>query len=164
MALRYEGWEVQPAHTGRQAVAAAKEFGPDATVRRSTCQGSARSGSRRPSRRPGRASCRGFLLTRSMTPSERSSVGRHCSGSRASAWPLSTRHESEQQARQFLADASHELRTPLSTIQGYAELSRRTAREDPDQILAKVESEAGRIRDPAHPARHDDRRPPLGRR
>lgn len=58
---------------------------------------------------------------------------------------LDARHESEQQARTFLADASHELRTPLSTIQGYAELSRRTGREDPDQILAKVESEAGRM-------------------
>lgn len=58
---------------------------------------------------------------------------------------LDARHESEQQARQFLADASHELRTPLSTIKGYAELSRRTGRDDPDQILAKVESEAGRM-------------------
>lgn len=58
---------------------------------------------------------------------------------------LDSRHESEQQVRQFLADASHELRTPLSTIKGYAELSRRTGREDPDQILAKVESEAGRM-------------------
>jgi two-component system OmpR family sensor kinase len=58
---------------------------------------------------------------------------------------LDARHESEQQARKFLADASHELRTPLSTIKGYAELSRRTGREDPDQILAKVESEAGRM-------------------
>ncbi|AXT85702.1 two-component sensor histidine kinase [Aeromicrobium sp. A1-2] len=58
---------------------------------------------------------------------------------------LDARHESEQQVRQFLADASHELRTPLSTIKGYAELSRRTGRDDPDQILAKVESEAGRM-------------------
>ncbi len=58
---------------------------------------------------------------------------------------LDSRHESEQQVRQFLADASHELRTPLSTIKGYAELSRRTGRDDPDQILAKVESEAGRM-------------------
>ncbi len=58
---------------------------------------------------------------------------------------LDARHESEQQARTFLADASHELRTPLATIAGYAELSRRTGRADPDQILAKVESEAGRM-------------------
>lgn len=58
---------------------------------------------------------------------------------------LDARHESEQQARTFLADASHELRTPLSTIKGYAELSRRTGRADPDQILAKVEAEAGRM-------------------
>ena len=36
---------------------------------------------------------------------------------------LDARHESEQQVRQFLADASHELRTPLSTIAGYAELT-----------------------------------------
>jgi two-component system OmpR family response regulator len=32
MALRYEGWEIQTAHTGRKAVAAAKEFAPDAIV------------------------------------------------------------------------------------------------------------------------------------
>ncbi|QGG42164.1 response regulator transcription factor [Aeromicrobium yanjiei] len=32
MALRYEGWEVQVAHTGRKAVAMAKDFAPDAIV------------------------------------------------------------------------------------------------------------------------------------
>jgi two-component system OmpR family response regulator len=32
MALRYEGWEVRLAHTGSRAVAAAKEFRPDAVV------------------------------------------------------------------------------------------------------------------------------------
>jgi two-component system OmpR family response regulator len=32
MALRYEGWEVATAHTGTKAVAAAKEFRPDAVV------------------------------------------------------------------------------------------------------------------------------------
>ncbi|HQR28442.1 MAG TPA: response regulator transcription factor [Nocardioides sp.] len=32
MALRYEGWEVQQAHTGVKAVAAAREFRPDAVV------------------------------------------------------------------------------------------------------------------------------------
>ncbi len=51
---------------------------------------------------------------------------------------LDARHESEQQVRQFLADASHELRTPLSTIVGYAELSRRPAAgvSESDQITA----------------------------
>lgn len=58
---------------------------------------------------------------------------------------LDARHQSEQQARTFLADASHELRTPLSTIKGYAELSRRTGRADLDEILAKVEAEAARM-------------------
>ena len=61
---------------------------------------------------------------------------------------LDERHESEQQVRQFLADASHELRTPLSTIKGYAELTRRTGKSDArelGQILGKVESEAGRM-------------------
>ncbi len=60
---------------------------------------------------------------------------------------LGARHRSEQQVRQFVADASHELRTPLSTIHGYAELSRRTP-EDPEALgaaLNKVETEAGRM-------------------
>ncbi|WP_408895976.1 sensor histidine kinase [Nocardioides sp. R1-1] len=59
---------------------------------------------------------------------------------------LSARHRSEQQVRQFVADASHELRTPLTTIAGYTELARR--RGDPRTTavaLAKVEEEAGRM-------------------
>jgi two-component system OmpR family response regulator len=32
MALRYEGWQVQAAHSGSKAVAAAKDFDPDAVV------------------------------------------------------------------------------------------------------------------------------------
>jgi two-component system OmpR family sensor kinase len=61
---------------------------------------------------------------------------------------LDARHRSEQQVRQFVADASHELRTPLSTIHGYAELSRRTQPADPEQLahaMSKVEAEATRM-------------------
>ena len=70
---------------------------------------------------------------------------------------LDSRHRSEQQVRQFVADASHELRTPLATIHGYAELSRRAVRtpagEDGtaaevarlSQAMGKVEAEADRM-------------------
>jgi two-component system OmpR family sensor kinase len=61
---------------------------------------------------------------------------------------LDERHRSEQQVRQFVADASHELRTPLTTIHGYAELSRRTTPADPDRLalaMGKVEAEATRM-------------------
>jgi two-component system OmpR family sensor kinase len=60
---------------------------------------------------------------------------------------LEARHRSEQQVRQFVADASHELRTPLATITGYAEL----ARQRPDDVpalrtaMAKVDSESMRM-------------------
>jgi two-component system OmpR family sensor kinase len=64
---------------------------------------------------------------------------------------LSAGHRSEQQVRQFVADASHELRTPLATIHGYAELSRRQSTggaEDAAALLLalnKVETEADRM-------------------
>jgi len=60
---------------------------------------------------------------------------------------LDARHRSEQQVRQFVADASHELRTPLATIVGYTELARRR----PDDAvtaataLGKVEEESARM-------------------
>ena len=57
---------------------------------------------------------------------------------------LAARHRSEQQVRQFVADASHELRTPLATIAGYTELARR----QPTAVataLDKVESESARM-------------------
>jgi two-component system OmpR family sensor kinase len=60
---------------------------------------------------------------------------------------LNARHQSEQQVRQFVADASHELRTPLTTIAGYTELARRR----PDDASAvrtafdKVEEESARM-------------------
>ena len=60
---------------------------------------------------------------------------------------LGARHSSEQQVRQFVADASHELRTPLTTIAGYTELarSRPDDRAAADTALAKVEEESGRM-------------------
>ncbi len=59
---------------------------------------------------------------------------------------LDARHESEQQVRQFLADASHELRTPLSTIAGYAELSRRPASgAGEDEQIAALRHAMGRV-------------------
>jgi two-component system OmpR family sensor kinase len=59
---------------------------------------------------------------------------------------LDERHRSEQQVRQFVADASHELRTPLATISGYAELSRRAGdAEQLRQAMGKVQVEAGRM-------------------
>lgn len=57
---------------------------------------------------------------------------------------LDARHRSEQQVRQFVADASHELRTPLTTIAGYTELARRRP-EATGTALDKVEAEAGRM-------------------
>lgn len=60
---------------------------------------------------------------------------------------LEARHRSEQQVRQFVADASHELRSPLTTIAGYTELARR----HPDDTagaraaLDKVEEESARM-------------------
>lgn len=60
---------------------------------------------------------------------------------------LAARHRSEQQVRQFVADASHELRTPLATIAGYTELARR--RPDDAAMLGtaldKVEEESDRM-------------------
>lgn len=59
---------------------------------------------------------------------------------------LSARHRSEQQVRQFVADASHELRTPLTTIAGYTELARRRGDIETSSVaLAKVEEEAARM-------------------
>lgn len=57
---------------------------------------------------------------------------------------LAARHRSEQQVRQFVADASHELRTPLTTIAGYTELARRHP-EESELALKKVEEESGRM-------------------
>lgn len=61
---------------------------------------------------------------------------------------LTARHKSEQRIRSFVADASHELRTPLASIRGYAELTRRSDSELPDEArnsLARIESESVRM-------------------
>ncbi|MGH3470606.1 MAG: sensor histidine kinase, partial [Nocardioidaceae bacterium] len=60
---------------------------------------------------------------------------------------LDARHASEQQVRQFLADASHELRTPLTTIQGYADLSQRAdaGRDALEHAMGRVRSESARM-------------------
>lgn len=60
---------------------------------------------------------------------------------------LQARHRSEQQVRQFVADASHELRTPLATIRGYTELASAHG-TDPAVLresLAKVSTESLRM-------------------
>ncbi|SEB58458.1 two-component system, OmpR family, sensor kinase [Nocardioides exalbidus] len=57
---------------------------------------------------------------------------------------LAERHRSEQQVRQFVADASHELRTPLATIAGYTELARKRP-EATGTALDKVETESARM-------------------
>ncbi|WP_253259614.1 sensor histidine kinase [Subtercola boreus] len=61
---------------------------------------------------------------------------------------LTSRQQSEDKVRQFVADASHELRTPLASIRGYAELTRRGSHELPDDVthsLGRIESEAKRM-------------------
>jgi len=58
------------------------------------------------------------------------------------------RTASEQRLRRFVADASHELRTPLSSVQAYAELFERGARDRPDDLaraMAGIEREARRM-------------------
>ena len=63
---------------------------------------------------------------------------------------LDQRHRSEQQVRQFVADASHELRTPLATIAGYTELARRrpeTTRHRPRQGRDRVGRMTGLVED-----------------
>ncbi|PWD52448.1 hypothetical protein C8046_07990 [Serinibacter arcticus] len=60
---------------------------------------------------------------------------------------LTARHASEQQVRQFVADASHELRTPLASIRGYSELVLRHGdlSADSTHAVTRVASESRRM-------------------
>lgn len=61
---------------------------------------------------------------------------------------FAARQASEEKVRRFVADASHELRTPLASIRGYAELTRRSGAELPEDVrhsLNRIESEATRM-------------------
>ena len=58
------------------------------------------------------------------------------------------RRASEARLRRFVADASHELQTPLTSVRGYAELFRRGAARDPEDLdvaMARIEAEATRM-------------------
>lgn len=52
---------------------------------------------------------------------------------------------SEDNMRRFVADASHELRTPLTSIKGFSELYRQGAMTDANQVMSRIETEAGRM-------------------
>jgi two-component system OmpR family sensor kinase len=61
---------------------------------------------------------------------------------------LAARQASETRVRRFVADASHELRNPLAAIRGYAELTRRSRAEMPEDAafaMSRVEAEAERM-------------------
>ncbi|PSL38627.1 two-component system OmpR family sensor kinase [Labedella gwakjiensis] len=61
---------------------------------------------------------------------------------------LAARQASEEKVRRFVSDASHELRTPLASIRGYAELTRMSPEdlpEDATYALGRIESEAARM-------------------
>ncbi len=61
---------------------------------------------------------------------------------------LDTTVASQQQLRQFIADASHELRTPLTTLQGYSSLYEQGGLTTPAAVadaMRRMNAEAGRM-------------------
>jgi two-component system OmpR family sensor kinase len=92
-------------------------------------------------------------LTQRVTPAEpRTEVGRLGLSLNAMLDQIEVafaeRAATEEKLRRFLADASHELRTPLTSIRGYAEVFRRGAKDDPDDLdtaMRRIEEESRRM-------------------
>jgi len=92
-------------------------------------------------------------LTQRVTPAEpRTEVGRLGLSLNAMLEQIEVafaqRAATEEKLRRFLADASHELRTPLTSIRGYAEVFRRGAKDDPEDLdtaMRRIEEESKRM-------------------
>jgi two-component system, OmpR family, sensor kinase len=92
-------------------------------------------------------------LTQRVTPAEpRTEVGRLGLSLNAMLEQIEVafaeRAATEEKLRRFLADASHELRTPLTSIRGYAEVFRRGAKDDPEDLdtaMRRIEEESRRM-------------------
>jgi two-component system OmpR family sensor kinase len=92
-------------------------------------------------------------LTRRVSPAEeRTEVGRLGLALNSMLTQIEAafeeRRATEDRLRRFVADASHELRTPLTSIRGYAELFRRGAGSNPEDLaksMSRIEAEAGRM-------------------
>ena len=94
----------------------------------------------------------GDLSRRIEEANERTEVGRLSSALNAMLGQIeqafAERTASEQRLRRFVGDASHELRTPLASVQAYAELFERGARDRPEDLaraMAGIEREAQRM-------------------
>src|SRR5262249_12322690 len=96
----------------------------------------------------------GDLSRRIEGASERTEVGRLGRALNAMLGQIeqafAQRTASEERLRRFVGDASHELRTPLSSVQAYAELFERGARDRPEDLaraMAGIERESQRMGD-----------------
>src|SRR5947208_8179920 len=94
----------------------------------------------------------GDLSRRIENVDERTEIGRLSAALNAMLGQIerafAERTASEQRLRRFVGDASHELRTPLASVQAYAELFERGARDRPEDLaraMAGIEREAQRM-------------------